>query len=443
MWNKEHNPQRIPTKIVLLVTATLAIMASTPLASDLPNIIIAFESLNNAKLAAQYTLNVIFGAVIIGGPLAGILCDKWQRRGVLIISVLMYAIMGTTGLYLQSLYAILACRFLLGIFLGGVMTSISALITDYYKGHEKTKFIGYQVAAWGVGGIVYLQVGGVLAHINWHLPFVIYIFPILLLPFIFLYVYEPDRKEILNEKNVNDTKSVTVDVSPNNNSEVVTPNEQNKTNSNDTVKSEVQITSKYYIAYIIFNGSLDFWINVLLNTVITQLSIYLTLRFHVNTSLLATASSMVQVMLVITSLFIYRFVRLKLDYIYIYGVAYLCMALGFTISGVAQDYGVVLFGLLFIGMSAGLSNPNSIEWSATVAPLELKGRVIGLITTSANIGEFVSPAIINATTSNYSIADTYLIMGGTAWAIGVILIIGRYIWIKVKPQQKTIQTVNS
>jgi MFS family permease len=61
------------------------------------------------------------------------------------------------------------------------------------KGPARAAFMGLQSGFMGLGGVVFLTLGGALAQQNWHYPFGIYLFawPIALL--VFAFIVEPDR----------------------------------------------------------------------------------------------------------------------------------------------------------------------------------------------------------------------------------------------------------
>ncbi|HEX8864570.1 MAG TPA: MFS transporter, partial [Lentzea sp.] len=85
-----------------------------------------------------------------------------------------YAITGTAGYFVDSLPVLLTTRTLLGLAVGGIMTSVSALITDWFDGPARGRFLGLQQAAASLGGVVFLPLAGILAGIDWRLPFWLY-----------------------------------------------------------------------------------------------------------------------------------------------------------------------------------------------------------------------------------------------------------------------------
>jgi hypothetical protein len=73
------------------------------------------------------------------------------------------------------------------------MVTATTLIGDYYLGQARANFMGLQAGFMGLGGVIFLSVGGSIADLNWRYPFLIYLFAWLLLPFIILSIYESRR----------------------------------------------------------------------------------------------------------------------------------------------------------------------------------------------------------------------------------------------------------
>lgn len=66
----------------------------------------------------------------------------------------MFAITGAAGARLPSLESILISRAILGICVAGLMTAVTALITDYYSGAKRSQFMGLQQAFSNIGGMI-------------------------------------------------------------------------------------------------------------------------------------------------------------------------------------------------------------------------------------------------------------------------------------------------
>ena len=80
-----------------------------------------------------------------------------------------FAISGTSGLYIDDLHYILVGRLILGISVAGIFTASTTLIADYYSGPERNKFMGLQGGFMAFGGLTYLSLGGIFADMHWRI----------------------------------------------------------------------------------------------------------------------------------------------------------------------------------------------------------------------------------------------------------------------------------
>ena len=63
--------------------------------------------------------------------------------------------------------ALLASRAFLGVFLAGIMTSVTALVGDYFVGEERNRVAGLQGAFMSLGTLTFVVIAGLLAEIHW------------------------------------------------------------------------------------------------------------------------------------------------------------------------------------------------------------------------------------------------------------------------------------
>jgi MFS family permease len=180
-------------KMTLLLASTLTVMSGATIAPSLPAMQSHFAAVANSEFWVRLILTVPALFIVIGSPIAGQIVDKLGRKPLLFGSAILYGLAGSSGLWLNSLFAILAGRALLGLAVAGVMVSATTLIADYYQGEARTHFMGLQAAFMGFGGVAFLSVGGFIADLDWRLPFAIYLFAWLLLPGIAIALYEPTQ----------------------------------------------------------------------------------------------------------------------------------------------------------------------------------------------------------------------------------------------------------
>ena len=115
-------------QVALLLIASLTIMAGTIVAPALPAIREAFAGQKQVDLLSRMVLTLPAVFVAACAPLAGALADRFGRKRLLLFFVLLYALAGTSGLYANSLTAVLIGRAILGISIGGIVAAFWGLI---------------------------------------------------------------------------------------------------------------------------------------------------------------------------------------------------------------------------------------------------------------------------------------------------------------------------
>lgn len=176
--------------VVILSASMLTIMGSAAVAPALPKMLKYFADMPNAGLLVSMIVTLPALGIIISSPFIGILADKYSRKKILMASLAIFAPVGVTGAFLNTLYIILVFRILLGVGIAGMTICTSALLADNYTGAELKKKIGLQAACMGLGAAVLQLAGGALAEISWHVPYYIYLIALLIIPGVMLSISE-------------------------------------------------------------------------------------------------------------------------------------------------------------------------------------------------------------------------------------------------------------
>lgn len=150
----------------------LILMGGAAVAPALPSIGKAFSDHDPVMINLIITLPSL--AVALTGIGIGMLADRFGKVRILLTSLLIFAVAGLSGFFLQDLYAILIGRFFVGVGIAGITCSSTALVSEYYGGMSRVKVLSYQTAAMGIGVLILETSGGALAGIGWHYPFLIY-----------------------------------------------------------------------------------------------------------------------------------------------------------------------------------------------------------------------------------------------------------------------------
>ncbi|MCD8091995.1 MAG: MFS transporter [Bacteroides sp.] len=118
--------------------------------------------------------------------LAGKLAEKRDFIRLLRVGLWMFATSGLLYLFSSKMWQLMAVSALLGIGSGLIIPLSTGLISRYFTGTYRVKQFGYSSAITNVTLVVATAVTGYLAEVNWHLPFIVYLLPLVSLA---LYIY--------------------------------------------------------------------------------------------------------------------------------------------------------------------------------------------------------------------------------------------------------------
>ena len=133
-------------KLTLLLVSSLTIMSVITISPALPQMATAFSDVKNSAFLVKLVLTIPALMIALFSPVTGRLIDRYGRLKILRFALVLYAVAGSAGYYLNDLYQILISRAVLGISVGMSMTIVITLIADYFEGIERQKFVGLQIA---------------------------------------------------------------------------------------------------------------------------------------------------------------------------------------------------------------------------------------------------------------------------------------------------------
>lgn len=369
-------------KTTLLLTSMMTMMAGAVVAPSLPQIKSIFIDVDNIDLLSRLviTLPAIFIAVF--SPIFGIMADKLGRKKLLLFSLLLYAIGGTSGYFLDNIYYILIGRAVLGIAVGGVMTIVTTLIGDYFTGDERNSFAGLQGAFVGVGGIVFISVAGIFADIHWQMPFLIYLFALPVIILGTLYLYEPDiisnQKEHLAETPTYDVKRAAIIY----------------------VLSFLGIIFFYMVPV-----QIPFLIGHLENSTSTDIGLAISLSTF---SMALTAMS-------------YKKIKRVLSFRQLFQLSMVFMSIGYVMIALSETYFGILSGLFVSGLGTGILMPTGNLWIMSIAPDQIRGTLVGRLSMAMFLGMFLSPIFLQPLINVYQVSGTFIIAAVSMVVLALIL----------------------
>jgi MFS family permease len=329
----------------------LTMMAMAVIAPSLPAIAIEFQNLPQVELLSKLILSVPALMIAIIAPFAGNYIDRFGRLNLLYISLIAYAVSGISGYFFDDLILILIGRMLLGVSIGIIMTIATTLIGDYFKGETRQKFIGYQASFIGLSGVLFMSLGGFLATFHWRVPFLIYLFSLLLIPMSYYFLQESKSTYSSNR--------------------------------------DVSVSSNQLLRILFSIGT---FIMIIFYLMPTQLP-FLLKAIGINNAVHSGNALAINALGIVFSGFFYSTIKKRLSFLNVAWIGLLMIGLGYFLTGNAMKFEIILIAVFLAGLGLGLFISNLNFWILELSPPQIRGKNIGILTACLFLGQFLSPIL--------------------------------------------------
>ena len=358
----DHDPEAepilrgtyLPRNALIMAMSMLTIMAGTTISPALPGLVEHFADVPNIALTSQMILTVPAIAIACTAPFVGMVADRFGRRLVLLIALVFYGVGGSAGLYLNSIEGILFSRLLLGVSVGAVMTATTTLVADYFTGQARNRFFGIRSSFISFGGVVFLIGGGLLSELGWRAPFGVYLFALVLAPFAYVLITEPDAAARADEPGSVGTS---------------------------LLREHLRHAPVYALGFLHF---LAFYY------------VFLEVPFRLKelgTASTAMSGIVLGTMTLFSSAFslVFPALNARLGRAAMMGLAFLPIACGFFVASVAGNGLVMGVAMAIVGIGNGILIPNLSGMVVSNATPSMRARVAGVMSASVFLGQFLSP----------------------------------------------------
>jgi MFS family permease len=373
-------------KLVLVVGASLTVVSGAGVSTAIPAILANFEAVPGASVWVSLIITLPALFVVVGGPISGYLTDRIGRKPVLVGSILLSGIAGTGAFFINNLFVILVTRALLGLSVAGAMTANNALIADYFSGQQRAKFMGYQSAVIGVGLIVFLPIGGLLADISWRHPFLSHLTSfIFVLPALFA-IQEP---LIIKPLNSPETK----------------------------LRIKVNSTTKFIFVTI-------FVLQFAFITIPIYQAYYLFEILEIRGFEVGLVGSLSGITTFISGVTYERFTR-KYNNQKLLVLGSFLFASGFLAYGLARSWAFILIGSAMVGFGLGFNTAHLTTWLAQEVSPEMRGRANGIFTSMRFLSEFIGSLVFAPIVLATSYSFGYLLSAVIIILMGLVTLVIR------------------
>ena len=365
------------TILTILLLAMTTSMSNVAIVTSLPHLKEYFTDIHNIEFYSRLMLTLPSLVIAILAPVLGHFIFRFGKKKAVIIALFFFSIFGTAGLYLNSIESLLASRAFFGLCVATLMIVSTSLVGDYFKEHDRHKFMGYQSAFMAIGGVFFVIGGGFLSDINWRFPFGIYFVGIVLIPFAFLYL-----KEVKIETSQDDLS--------------------------------VNIGKNMIIVYI-----LAFIYMLLFFILPTQIPFLLIEKFDASGKM---AGTVIAAAFFCNALGAIAFSRLKkrLNFVAIYLIGITLIALGFSLVGIINHIYFFFITSPILGFAGGLMMTNVTAWMLSKTSHQKRVKSSGYFTSAIFLGQFLSPIVFHPFLDFLEIQDFFLFIGLSLFFVSFI-----------------------
>ncbi|RED37394.1 MFS transporter [Paenibacillus sp. VMFN-D1] len=379
------------TLLCMAVTATFAPMLAAPalksLKADFPD---------TSALLIQWVVTLSSLFILPTLLFASTLAKKFSRKSILVVGLAAYVIGGIGPVFVNSIPWILVFRAILGLSIGLISPTFNALIAESFQGNERTKMNGWVTAVNGIGGAIFLSIGGFIATYGWRSVFLSYSYALLLLFLVLFFLPKFPPVQV----------------------------------QHSSKRSAARIPASFYLIALL--GGLHV---MLYFTIPTSLSLYLT-EIGIGTASTVgyySAISLFSIFLagvaypVLTRIF-HRFV--VTFGLVLYGTAFL-------LESFAQNIWMIAVAVLFMGFAQGIFFPMSFTKTAQVVPKERLTTAISILLACIYGFQFLCPLFMSAVSTLFgfsSTRNTFLLLA-VGLALSVIVSILSAHRVRVKKAQ--------
>ncbi|MFF7640861.1 MFS transporter [Streptomyces canus] len=367
---------------LLMAGACLPILGAVLIAPVLPQMQDHFADVPGVDALVPMTLTIPALSLALLAPFAGVLVDRLGRKRLLVVATVVYAILGTAPLWLDSLVAIVAARALVGVTEAAIMTCCTTLLGDYYSGRQRDRYLAMQTMCAAISATAFFVLGGAAGSAGWRMPFWAYAVSLLLAPAMAAFLPQPR------------------------------PRPQGLADGPSPTTPEPVAARPFPWRPLAGTCALTVFGAVLFYTVQVEMAFLLDDMGVSNTAVIGLASAGSSAAIVIGAIIFTRSGRSPRDWL---PTAFALCTLGFAVIWLAPDPVVLTLGAVINCLGGGIMLPSLLTLAMSLLDFEDRGRGTGLWTGSFFLGQFICPLVVLALASA---------VGTRANALGVLALAG-------------------
>jgi len=144
------------------------------------------------KKYGEFFLGIFLLGGTVGGLAAGSLADRFGRRPIMMITILMYSVFSGLTYFATELWHVAALRFLVAMGVGGEWAVAASLVSEIFPARARAHASGIFHAS-SVLGTVMAALAGIAVGADWRYAYLVGVVPALLILWVRVTVEEPEQ----------------------------------------------------------------------------------------------------------------------------------------------------------------------------------------------------------------------------------------------------------
>ncbi len=316
-------------------------LAVTPILGDLDTIFPHVSDLEIQMLSSLPNL-LIIPFVLLSGKMS----ESKGKIPMLVIGMSLFLLCGILYFFANTMRTLIIISCFLGMGAGIIIPLSTGLIADFFVGKYRTKQMGLSSGINNLTLVLATLLTGWLANINWHLPFIVYLIPIISLCLAYFLTPRYLKKVGTAQTEANQSAS--------NTAQTTTPV------ANPYVKPGTEVNTK------LLSGLTIIYFVLTCLTILVTLNISFVLQnYHIDSTKAGTIISIYFLAVTIPG-----FCVTKILHVLKNSTVYICIfaiALGFLCIILFKSFGLIALGCFLMGFGYGIIQPLIYDKTSLVA----------------------------------------------------------------------------
>lgn len=383
---KDKNNRKIylDTNLQIIFGITLTyIMGVASITPAFPQIA---KELNISAKDVGLLISIFSFPGILLTPFLGVVADRWGRKRIIIPSLMLFGIAGGLCFFVRDFKLLLILRLIQGIGAAPLGSLTVTIIGDLYSKKELIAAMGYNSSVRSIGSASYPAIGGALAMLGWHYPFIL---PVIAVPIGFLVLFNLKTPEPENEAHIREHLNI------------VWKKLRNR-----------QVVGLLVIGIIIFV--------MLFGSYMTYFPLLLGNSFGLSSLIIGLILAGVSLIAAFTSSQLGKIIKLFSKKI-ILKISFILYALALSIIPLISQPWLFFIPVVIFGVAHGMNIPVIQALLAEAAPLKYRATFMSVSGMTFRIGQTLGPLLMGMVISVWGIGGAFYAGAGLSIVMFIII----------------------